>query len=112
MLRSLAFATRKAALILRSDLLVASRRMGCVGLMVRNGAEGAPPHHEAPLILATAVVRRFTGLRHLAGLRKFLRCHGLRHIAQFRFRPGIAAGRGTVEPQEGANRIARDPFAP
>src|ERR1700694_5205887 len=66
----------KAPLILRSDLLVASRRMGCVALMVRDGAEEAPSHHEAPLILALPVVRRLAGLRHLAGLREFLRRHG------------------------------------
>src|SRR6266849_1196840 len=63
-------------------------------------------------ILATAVIRRLAGLRHLAGLRKFLRRHGLRHVVQFRLCGGVAAGRGAAEPQERAHRIARDPSPP
>src|ERR1700737_4872441 len=102
----------KAPLILRSDLLVASRRMGCVALMVRDGAEEAPPHHEAPLILALPVVRRLAGLRHLAGPREFLRRHGLRHLTQFRLRAGVTARRSAAEPYEGVHRTARDPFPP
>src|SRR5260370_38388592 len=90
----------KGPLILRSDLLVASRRMGCVALMVRDGAEEAPPHHEAPLILALPVIRRLAGLRHLAVLRKFLRRHRLRHFAQFRPRPRVTARRGTTAAHE------------
>src|SRR5258708_23663580 len=63
-------------------------------------------------ILATSIVRRLAGLRHLAGLREFLSCHGLRHLAQFRRSLGIAARRAASEPQEGAPRMPRDPSPP
>src|SRR6478609_4704613 len=84
---------------------------GCYGFRARS-FHSRPGMTSKNSILAASVIRRLAGLRHLAGLGKFLRCHGLRHIAQFRFRRGIAARRGAAEPQEGAYRTARDPLPP
>lgn len=63
----------------------------------------------AASILASPVVRRLAGQRHMARLRQFRRRHRLRYFLRFGLRPGIAAPGREAEPHEDLSKVTRPP---